>query len=202
MYGAKRLSSILTRFALSASQCASSPSPSEDTMPIPVIQTSFGSAMHNRLQREADLCGHRVHMHAQGRVGEGDMAEGEVGAALQLGADARLCRGDGKTRAFVLDLRFDRQQLAGTNETPHLGFLHHRQERHALELHHAEQKPAGALRHRFGQQNTGHYWKAWKVPLEDGAMFRNLRLDRDGFLSHIEVEDAVDQLKIFKLHGG
>src|SRR5262245_31507050 len=41
MYGAKRVSSTLTRLAFSASQCASSPSPSDDTMPMPVIQTSF-----------------------------------------------------------------------------------------------------------------------------------------------------------------
>ena len=67
-----------------------------------------------------------------------------------------LRRGDGKARAFMLDLGIDRQQLAGTDETAHLGFLHHRQERHALELHHAEQKPAGTLRHRFGQQDAGH----------------------------------------------
>ena len=44
----------------------------------------LGSVMRHRLQWEADLVGHRVHVHAQGRVGEGDMAEGEVGAALQL----------------------------------------------------------------------------------------------------------------------
>src|SRR5882757_4150332 len=76
MYGAKRCSSELTRFWFSASQCASSPSPSEDTMPMPVIQTSFadaldsvlgsvlGSVMRQRLHREADLFRHRVHVHA------------------------------------------------------------------------------------------------------------------------------------------
>src|ERR1700716_4093587 len=80
MYGAKRCSSELTRFWFSASQCASSPSPSEDTMPMPVIQTSFadalGSVMRKRLHREADLFGPCVHEHAKGRVGEGGKAEG------------------------------------------------------------------------------------------------------------------------------
>src|ERR1700676_3011831 len=121
------------RLALSASQCASSPSPSEDTMPVPVIQTSlapgdFGSVMRHRLQREADLVGHRVHVHAKGGVGEGGKAKGYFGAALQLLADAGFRLRDRKTGPFVLDLRFDRQQLTGTDETPHLGFLHDGQE--------------------------------------------------------------------------
>src|SRR5438093_9524035 len=120
---------MLTFLAFSASQCASSPSPSEETIPMPVIQTSlapadFDSVMRYRLQWEADLVGHRVHMHAQGRVGEGGQAEGEFSAALQLLADASLDLRDSKTGTFVLELRLDRQQLAGTDETPHLGFLH------------------------------------------------------------------------------
>ena len=59
---------------------------------MPVIQTSFGddasSVMRYRLQWEADLVGHRVHVHAQRRIGEGGKAEGEFGAALQFLADA------------------------------------------------------------------------------------------------------------------
>src|SRR3954470_3836451 len=107
MWGAKRLSSMLMRFALSASQCASSPSPSEDTMPMPVIQTSFRSVMRYCLQRKGDLAGHRIHMHAQVGMGERDMAEGQVSAAFKFGADAHLCRGDGKARSFMLDLGTD-----------------------------------------------------------------------------------------------
>src|SRR6185503_19247462 len=107
---------MLMVLAFSASQCASSPSPSEETMPMPVIQTSFApadldSVMRYRLQWEADLVGHRIHVHAQGRVGEGGKAEGEFSAASQLLADAYFCLRDGKTRAFVLELRIDRQQL-------------------------------------------------------------------------------------------
>ena len=59
---------------------------------MPVIQTSLapriGSVMRYRLQWEADLVGHRVHVHAQGRIGEGGKAEGEFSAALQVLADA------------------------------------------------------------------------------------------------------------------
>src|ERR1700675_3845882 len=95
MQGAKPFSSTLMRRALSASQFASSPSPSEVARPIPVIQTSAASLMHQRL-RKADLVGHRVHVPPQIGMGEGDMAEGQIGAALQLGADAYLRRGDSK----------------------------------------------------------------------------------------------------------
>src|ERR1700689_1972938 len=102
------------RRALSASQFASSPSPSEVAMPMPVIQTSVSpgcedvvSVMGDQFQRVADLAGHRIHVDAQGRVREGDVADGEIGAAFQLLADARLRRSDGKARAFVLDFRID-----------------------------------------------------------------------------------------------
>jgi len=38
------------------------------------------------------------------------------------------------------------------------------------------------------------------MPLEDGVVLGNLRLDRDGLLNQVEVGDAVDQLEIFELH--
>src|SRR6267154_5974885 len=129
------------------------------------------------------------------------MTEGEGGAALQLGADSRLCRGYRKTRTLMLDLRLDRQQLAGAHEAAHLGFLHHCEKRHPLEVRDAKHEPAGTLRHRFGQQDAGHDWKAGKMPLEDRVGLRNLRLDRNGPLAEIEVDDAIDKLEIFELHG-
>src|SRR3954468_12469081 len=176
-------------------------------MPMPVIQTSLApadlcSVMRYRLQWEADFVGPRVHVHAQGRVGEGGKAEGEFSAALQLLADPYFCLGDGKAGTFVLELRLDRQQLTGTDVTPHLGFLHDGQKRHALELQDAEYQPAGTLRHRFGQQHAGHDRETRKMPFEDGVRRRNLRLDRNFLLVEIEVDDAVDQLKVIKVHGG
>ena len=73
---------------------------------MPVIQTSlapadFCSVMRYRLQWEADSGGHRIHMHAHGRVGEGGETEGELGAALQFLADAALDLGDGKAGTFM-----------------------------------------------------------------------------------------------------
>src|SRR5262245_41015173 len=96
-------------------------------MPMPVIQTSFAgdldSVMRYRLQWETDLVGLRVHMHAQRRVGEGGKAESEFGAALQFLADASLDLGNGKTGAFMLKPRLDRQQRHRTDEGPNLGFI-------------------------------------------------------------------------------
>src|SRR5439155_8491698 len=109
---------------------------------------------------------------------------------------------DGKAGTLVLELRLDRQQLTRTDETPHLGFLHDGQERHALELQDAEYQPAGTLRHRFGQQHAGHDRETRKMPFEDGMRRRNLGLDRDFLLVEIEVDDAVDELKVIKVHGG
>src|SRR3954447_23210941 len=87
MYGAKRCSSELMRFWFSASQCASSPSPSEETMPMPVIQTSVPgralvSVMRHCLLGKADLGSHRVHVHAQVRMREGDDTELDRGLGL------------------------------------------------------------------------------------------------------------------------
>jgi len=40
------------------------------------------------------------------------------------------------------------------------------------------------------------------MPLEDGVVLGNLRLDLNGLLVDVEVENAVDQNEIFKLHDG
>src|SRR4051812_37097277 len=96
------------RCALSASQCASSPSPSEVAMPIPVIQAStagefdgFGSVMRHDLLWKADTLGHRVHVSAQVLVRKWNVAERKRGVAPRLAADADLGFGDGIAGALV-----------------------------------------------------------------------------------------------------
>src|SRR5438034_147753 len=74
------------------------------------------------------------------------------------------------------------------------------QKRHPFEVHQREQQPAGGLRHRFDQQDAGHDRIAREMPLENGALLRNLRFDRNGFFVHIQVENAVDQLEILDSH--
>src|SRR5665213_3412124 len=109
---------MLTRRALSASQCASSPSPSEVARPMPVIQTSTGaecdglvlamsvsgilvSAMGHQFCWKSDAPGFRIHVHAQIRTGERDMAEGEGRVRPQLAADPDLGFSHGIARAFM-----------------------------------------------------------------------------------------------------
>src|SRR5258706_4749719 len=115
MNGAKPFSSTLMRRALSASQFASSPSPSEVARPMPVIQTSvdpgcegFVSVMSNGLPGKADAFGHRFHVSAQIRIPEGSMAERDGRVALQLAADPYLRFGHRITRALVKDVGVDR----------------------------------------------------------------------------------------------
>src|SRR5260221_3477375 len=97
MYGAKPFSSTLTRRALSASQFASSPSPSEVARPMPVIQTSVDpgceglvSVMNDGLLRKADALGLGIHVSTQILIREGDVAECDRRVAPQLAADPDL----------------------------------------------------------------------------------------------------------------
>src|SRR5205823_9192400 len=128
--GANPFSSTLMRRALSASQFASSPSPSEVARPMPVIQTSvdpgcegFASVMSDGLLWKADALGHGIHVSAQIRIREGNMAECDRRVAPQLAADSYLRFGHRITRAFVKDVGLDRQQFPGRHEAAHLGFL-------------------------------------------------------------------------------
>src|ERR1019366_3644634 len=136
MYGAKRFSSTLMRCAFSASQCASSPSPSDVAMPMPVIQASigpefddFGSVMGDGLLRKADAFGHGVHVSAQVGIRERNVTECERRVASQLAVDADLGLRDRKTRAFMYHVGVYFQQLARRHEAAHLGFLDHGQKR-------------------------------------------------------------------------
>src|SRR6478752_9639269 len=209
MYGAKPFSSTLMRRALSASQFASSPSPSEVARPMPVIQTSvdpgwagLASVMGNGLLGKADALGHGFHVSAQIRIREWNMAERDGRVALQLAADPYLRLGHRIARALVKHVGVDRQQFPRGHEAAHLGFLDRGEERHALEFHQREQQPTRGLRHRFNEQDAGHDRIAREMSLEYGVVLRDLRLDLNGFLVDVEVENAVDQLEIFKLHGG
>src|ERR1700726_1478315 len=108
MQGAKPFSSTLMRRALSASQCASRPSPSEVARPMPVIQTSadpgfedFVSVIGDSPLRKADTLGDGIHVSAQTRIREGNLAEGDRRVAFQLAADPDPGFGYRITRAFV-----------------------------------------------------------------------------------------------------
>src|ERR1043166_8852697 len=119
------------RCALSASQCASRPSPSEVAMPMPVIQTSMGSAfglgsvMRQGLLREADTPCLGIHMNAQIGIRKRNMTERDRRVASRPAVNADFCFGDRETRAFMNHARLDCQQFARRDETAHLCFLDH-----------------------------------------------------------------------------
>src|SRR6266700_3424625 len=104
--------------ALKARQCACTPSPSVETMPTPVIQTSRAasavksadrsafasaatiSAMGQLLHREGEGGGSLLHVLAEFLVGELDHAEGDLGVAGELAVVADLRLGARKARTF------------------------------------------------------------------------------------------------------
>src|ERR1700722_6899754 len=116
MQGAKPFSSTLMRCALSASQWASRPSPSEVARPMPVIQTSavarpedVVSVIGDNLLRKADTLSLGIHVSTQIRVREGNVAECECRVELEFAADPDLRFGHRITRAFVKDVGVNRQ---------------------------------------------------------------------------------------------
>ena len=68
----------------------------------------FVSVMGDDLLRKADTLGHGIHVSAQIRMREGNVAERECRVALQFAADPDLRFGDRITRAFVNDIGVDR----------------------------------------------------------------------------------------------
>src|SRR6185503_11589847 len=122
--------------AMNFCQCASAPSPRQETMPIPVIQASRGaSAIRQRLAaRQADRLGALAHLDRESRIGKFGHAERDGGVAngLAVAGDARL--GHCVAGAFVHHFCFGDEFLSGTDEGAQLGLLYGRQEWHALEL--------------------------------------------------------------------
>ena len=162
----------------------------------------FVSVMGDGLLRKADAFGHRVHVHAQFRIREGDDTERDGGVASQFAADADLGGRNRIARTFVNDARLYHELVAGADETSHLGFLDRGQERHALELVQGDQEPAGGLRHGLDQQHAGHQRIAGEMSLEDGRFGRDPRLGANGLLRKIKLGDAVDELKVLETHAG
>src|SRR6516165_11690698 len=117
MQGANRSRSSSSRPSVKPCQCASAPSPRQDTIPIPVIQTSRGtSAMRDRLDRKLeDLC-HLLHAGAKFGAGEFHQAKCDLGVADQLIIAADVSLGHGETRTLVHELARQRELLTGGNK--------------------------------------------------------------------------------------
>src|SRR6516162_3578517 len=107
--------------ALSACQCASGPSPRQDTMPMPVIHASrVLSPMGERLARELEECRHFLHAGAKVRIGTFHEPEGHLGVAGKLVLAANIRLGDGEARTLVHELGRERQCLPGCHERTQL----------------------------------------------------------------------------------
>src|SRR3984957_4491551 len=202
MNGAKRSVSMARLFSAKPCQCGSSPSPRQETMPMPVIQAARGlSTMGERLHGETDARRHLLHVGAQARVGERHDAQGELGIAGCLAADRDRGLGDGEPGAIVQQRGGDRQKLARNDEGAQLCLLDGGEERHPLELGRRDDEPARGLRHRLDQQHARHQRMAGKMPFEDGAFLRHLRVDADRAPIEIEVDDTIDELEVLDPHG-
>src|SRR5581483_3414165 len=84
MYGAKDVASAAGGAAFSPCQCASIPSPRQETRPMPVIRLSRASDMRQGLHRKGDFGGELFHVGPKVRIGEFDDTEGELRAGDEL----------------------------------------------------------------------------------------------------------------------
>src|SRR4051812_1525140 len=91
MNGVKFLSSIIVSPADSFCQCASRPSPRQETMPIPVMTPSrAASVIGDHVHREAQLARKLEHFTFEFGLGEIDDAERDGGIAGDLAVELAL----------------------------------------------------------------------------------------------------------------
>src|SRR5579883_128819 len=186
-------------------QCAWSPSPSVDTMPIPVIQASRSagvafSAIGWLLHREGEGGCRPLHMRAEFLVGEFDHPEGDLGIAGELAAVVDLGFGSREPRSFMQECCGDLEPVTGLDEGAQLRLFDSRQERHARESGRRDNEPPRGLCHAFDEQHSRHQRQAGEMALENRRLTRNGGQRANGAVTQVEVEDPIDQLKIFETH--
>src|SRR5262249_45675725 len=201
MQGANCSRSTLSRPSVKPCQWASAPSPRQDTIPIPVIQTSRGtSSMSDRLDRKLEGLRHLLHAGAKFGVGEFNQPECDLGVADHLTIAAGVSHGHGEAGALVHKLARQRELLTGGNEGSQLGFFDSCEKWHARELGDRDEQPTRGLRHGFNEENARHQRMAGKVSLKDRGCGRYARLGADRLIGDTERDYSVDQLKIFEPH--
>ena len=134
--------------------------------------------------------------------GSGNSTRRKVSSALQTGLPSHLMLGlrHREARAVMHEARRHGEHLSGRHEGAQLCFLHGGEERHAGELVHGDQQPAGGLRHRLDQQDAGHQRMAGKVPFEDRGCGRDGRLGADRLVAELEFDNPVDEEKVLEAH--
>src|SRR6266700_2493338 len=184
-------------------QCACGPSPKVETMPTPVIQISRGgSAMGELLHGESNGGRGLLHVFAELLVRERNDTERDFSVACKLAVAPNLRLGACETRAVMGQRSADLQLLARVHESAQLRILESGKERHARKLGDTDDEPARGLRHDLEQQYPRHQRKSGEMAFEDRGRRGDGCLGPDGASVEIEVEDPIDQLKIFKTHTG
>src|SRR5689334_25315149 len=116
--GAKLVSSMTVSPALSFCQWASSPSPRQDTMPIPVMQPSrAASVIRGDLHRHADVRSQLQHTAFELVVGEIDNAKHDGSVAHDLAVNLGPCLGYSEAGAFVNCFSVEIELVAGFDKT-------------------------------------------------------------------------------------
>ena len=133
-------------------------------------------------------------------IGEFDQTECQLGVAHRLALALDLGLGDGEARTVVNQLRRDRKHLSGRHEGAQLRLLHGGEERHAGELVHRDQEPAGGLRHRLDQEHAGHQRMTREMALEDRGRRRNGRLGANRLVVKLEFDNPVDEEEVLEAH--
>src|SRR4030095_1142946 len=164
----------MTEPADSPSQCASAPSPRQETRPMPVITASRPSlAMAKGLQREFyAFCRREQHVANTGS-GKRQNAESYLRGTYLRTLDEHLILGHREAGALVQDAGVDLQPRSGLDAIAQLGFLDGGKKRHAIEASLRQQDPACSLRHALDEQYSRHYRVVRKMALEDGAFRRD-----------------------------
>src|SRR5271166_1826107 len=104
-WGAKLLVSRQRRPSFKPCQCVSAPSPRQDTIPMPVIQTSRGaSGIGESPDRELEDCRHFLHVGAELGARELHQPENNLGGAYGLVVAANVRLGDGEAGSFMQEL--------------------------------------------------------------------------------------------------
>src|SRR5215216_3922144 len=197
----RSLVSAQGRACISRCQCASGPSPRHETRPMPVTRTArAASAIRRRLYGDLQTLAPFLHAGAELLIGKIRHLEGDLRVADGFAVDRDASRRHGIARAFVHQLGGNRQELPRRHEGAQLGFLDGGEKRHALEARNRDDEPTRGLRHGFDEQHAGHQRMAGKMTFEDRAGERNRGLAADRSIGEIELDDAIDQLKILKLH--
>src|SRR5262249_14281421 len=147
MNGAKASASWLGGPETSLSHVASTPSPSEESSPPPVLTTSRRSVTEELRQPELVRAGKVQHVLRKGTGRVGDDPIGQPGAAHQLALAPSLTLGHREARPVMDDMAVELQLISGEHRLSELGLLDAGEGGQSREAIDRAGHPATRLRH-------------------------------------------------------